>query len=60
MNKFKTYLEEVVKEMRKVSWPKQSELVANTAITLVASLVMALFIYGADRVIGLVLDLIYT
>jgi len=60
MNKIKTYLEEVLAEMRKVNWPKRRELIDNTLITLFATVLLSLFIYGADRVIGYVLNLIYT
>ena len=55
----KTYLEEVATEMRKVNWPKRSELISNTIITLVATAAISLFIFGADRIIGAVLDVIY-
>ena len=54
-----TYLQDVQKEMRKVNWPKQKELVSNTVLTLVASLILALFIFGADQVISGVLEFIY-
>ena len=53
------YLEEVNKEMRKVSWPSRSELISNTIITLVATLIISLFIFGADRIISTVLKTIY-
>ena len=53
------YGQDVMKEMRKVSWPKREELVANTAITLVASLMRAFFIFGMDRIISAVLQLVY-
>lgn len=59
MNKIRAYIEEVVKEMRKVSWPKREELYKNTGITLVASFAVALIIFGADRVISTVLEFIY-
>ncbi|MEZ4700174.1 MAG: preprotein translocase subunit SecE [Rhodothermales bacterium] len=59
MNKIKAYIEEVVKEMQKVSWPKQQELVSNTAITLVATAIISMLFFGADRLIGLVLENIY-
>jgi len=59
MFKIKTYLEEVVKEMRKVSWPARRELISNTVVTLIASVVISLFIFGADRVISTVLEFIY-
>jgi preprotein translocase subunit SecE len=53
------YLEEVAKEMRKVSWPTQAELIRNTVITLVATVIISLFIFGADRVISTTLEIIY-
>lgn len=59
VNNTRTYLEEVAVEMRKASWPQRRELVNNTVITLVASFVLALFIFGADRVISETLKIIY-
>ena len=59
MNKITAYIDEVITEMRKVNWPKRKELVSNTVITLLASFALALFIFGADRVISFILDLIY-
>ena len=54
------YIVEVRKEMRKVNWPKRQELVSNTALTLVASLVISLFIFLSDQVISRILSLIYS
>lgn len=59
MEKIKAYLDEVMKEMRKVSWPSQKELINNTMITLVATLAISLFIFAADRVISTALEFIY-
>ena len=59
MKKIATYIDEVITEMRKVNWPKRKELVSNTVITLLASMALAMFIFGADRVISFILDLIY-
>ena len=53
------YLVEVRKEMRKVNWPKRQELIANTTLTLVATLILSLFIFGADQLISRLLTLIY-
>ena len=55
----KGYLEDVATEMQKVSWPKRQELISNTVITLVASLIIALFVFGADRIISGALGFIY-
>lgn len=54
-----SYLQEVQREMRKVSWPKRSELINNTILTLVASGLLALLIFGMDRVISMLLQLVY-
>lgn len=54
------YLEDVNKEMRKVSWPNRTELINNTLITLFATAVISLFIYGADQVISTILEFIYS
>ena len=59
ISKARNYLEEVATEMRKASWPQRKELINHTVITLVASFVLALFIFGADRVISYILDVVY-
>ena len=59
MNKITSYLEEVGKEMRKVSWPARSELISNTLVTILATVVISLFIFLADRVISVVLEVVY-
>ncbi len=58
--KVRAYLQEVLREMQKVSWPSRQELINNTILTLVASAVLALFIFLADRVIATVLEFIYS
>ena len=59
VNKGRNYVSDVMTEMRKVTWPKRKELVSNTVVTLVASVALALFIFGADRLISFILDIIY-
>ena len=41
----KAYMEEVAKEMRKVSWPSRKELISNTIVTIGATLAISLFIF---------------
>jgi len=60
MSKVVTYMNEVVKEVHKVSWPSRQELVSNTLLTLVASLFIALLIFGQDQIISRVLQFIYS
>ena len=59
MNKLTEYIQDVMKEMRKVSWPKRSELIDNTTVTLIGTVIVAAFIYFADQVISRALFFIY-
>jgi len=59
MSKITSYIEEVGKEMRKVSWPSQSELTSNTLITIIATVVISVLIFVTDRTISTVLEIIY-
>ncbi len=54
-----SYIQEVVKESKKVNWPKRRELINNTVLTLVSALAVSLFIFGADQVISTLLSYIY-
>jgi preprotein translocase subunit SecE len=58
-NKVSGYLQDVSKEMKKVHWPSRNELISNTVLTLIAALVLALFIYVADQGISGILERIY-
>ena len=46
-------------EMRKVTWPSQKELISNTVVTIIASIMISLFIFATDRIISTVLEVIY-
>lgn len=58
-NKGTSYLQEVTKEMNKVHWPKRKELISNTTLTLIASFIIAMFIYVADQGISSALRFLY-
>ncbi len=60
MQKIRAYLEEVVTEMRKVDWPDRKELIDNTFITMVATVIISLFIFAADQVISTALEMLYS
>ncbi|MFO8029632.1 MAG: preprotein translocase subunit SecE [Cyclonatronaceae bacterium] len=59
MNKITEYFQSVKKEMSKVSWPTQQELIDSTVIVVVFSIIVSLFIFGVDRVYSTVLELIF-
>jgi preprotein translocase subunit SecE len=49
------FFTDVVKEMKKVTWPKKEELRESTVVVLVTCLVIAAFVYVVDTVVSLVL-----
>lgn len=57
--RLKKFVVEVEVEMRKVSWMTRKELIASTSVVVVATLLIALFIFIVDtplsRLIGLIL-----
>ena len=59
MEKIKDFIEGVRKEMAKVSWPSQQELIDNTIIVIVFSIILSLFIFGVDQVYSTILGAIY-
>lgn len=52
------YLQDVNQEMQKVNWPSQQELVSNTTVTIIATIIVSLLIFGADQVISRVLKIL--
>jgi preprotein translocase subunit SecE len=59
MNKIKEFIESVRKEMKKVSWPTQQELIDNTIVIVVFTIILSLFIFGVDQVYSTILEAIY-
>jgi preprotein translocase subunit SecE len=49
------FFTDVVKEMKKVTWPKREELQDSTIIVLVVCLIIGAFIYVVDMVVSGVL-----
>jgi preprotein translocase subunit SecE len=60
MEKLKNFIEGVRKEMAKVSWPTQQELIDNTIIVVVFTIIISLFIFGVDQVYSTILEAIYS
>lgn len=58
MNKITEYFQSVKKELSKVSWPTQQELIDSTIIVVVFAIIISLFIFGVDRVYSTVLEMI--
>ncbi len=43
---------DIVKEMKKVTWPKKEELKESTLVVLITSLVFAVFVFLIDKIIS--------
>jgi len=44
----------------KVSWPTQKQLINSSVLVLIASIILALFIWAVDKVFNLLMELIYS
>jgi preprotein translocase subunit SecE len=59
LEKIKKFLKEVLAELRKVTWPTKEELVGSTIVTIVVSLIVAIFIGIVDRILSLAVQVIF-
>jgi preprotein translocase subunit SecE len=48
------FVQDVVKEMKKVTWPTQAELKESTVVVIVVCLILAAFTYVIDMAVQLV------
>lgn len=46
------FFSDIVKEMKKVTWPKKEELKESTVVVLITSLVFAVFVFLIDKIIS--------
>ncbi len=53
------FFQDVVKEMKKVTWPTKAELIESTKIVIVVCIVLAAFTYVIDMLISTVLKGIF-
>jgi preprotein translocase subunit SecE len=53
------FFDDVVKEMKKVTWPTKDELKESTTVVIVVCLVIAAFTYAIDMLINQVLKGIF-
>ena len=45
------FFSDIVKEMKKVTWPKKEELKDSTMVVLVTSLIFAVFVLAIDQIL---------
>jgi preprotein translocase subunit SecE len=53
------FFEDVVKEMKKVTWPTKAELLESTKVVIVVCFILAGFTYGIDMLINQVIKGIF-
>ena len=44
----------------KVSWPTQKQLINSSVLVLIASIVLAVFIWAVDKIFELLMELVYS
>jgi len=58
INKIKKFLEDVVFEMKKVSWPSTEELKGSTVVVLTLSFMLAAFLFVVDLILSRIIHFI--
>lgn len=53
------FFTDIVKEMKKVTWPKKQELRESTLVVIVTSLIFAGFVFVIDKIISEGLKVIF-
>ncbi|MCX7908604.1 MAG: preprotein translocase subunit SecE [Ignavibacteria bacterium] len=59
LGKVKRYLNEVTKEMKKVSWPTRAQLRESTYIVIITMLIFTLFVSIVDFLMVKILEFIF-
>jgi preprotein translocase subunit SecE len=55
----RTFINEVVVESKKVTWPSREDLKASTQVVIAAVFIMTFFIFVVDRLISLPMGLLF-
>ena len=60
MKLFKDIKESYDELVYKVSWPSQKALVNSSVLVLIASIILAVFIWAVDKIFSLLMELVYS
>ena len=52
LEKIKTYWNETVAELGKVTWPSREEVIGSTVVVVAVSAVMGFFVFGIDLILA--------
>ena len=58
-DKILNYFKDVVKEMKKVNWPKKQELKDSTTIVLITMILFSIFVYAVDKGVSEILKVLF-
>ena len=53
------FINEVKAEFAKISWPSKDELKDSTLVTIFITVVFTVFVWGADNLISVLVQMIY-
>jgi len=53
------FFTDIVKEMKKVTWPKREELKESTTVVIITALLFGVFVYVVDKIISEGMKLIF-
>jgi len=59
-NKIINFITDIIKEMKKVSWPKRQELIDSVKIVIITMVIFAVVVYGIDKGLEAILKLIFS
>jgi len=59
IGKIKNFSNDVVKEMKKVSWPTREQLKESTNVVIITTLVITLIVYVIDLLMSTAVNLYY-
>ena len=57
-DKILNFINDVTKEMKKVTWPSKDELKESTMVVLATTIILALFVFMIDAVMTRLIDLV--
>ena len=60
MKLFKDIKESYNELVYKVTWPTQKDLINNAVLVLIASIILAVFIWAVDKVFNTLMELVYS
>ena len=53
------FVNDVIKEMKKVTWPTQDELKDSTLVVLATTIILAAFVFVVDKVADILMGALY-